>query len=100
MDDKKKNPDMGNFALICPILSQPFLFQQWMLHGDRGPPIFAATFTYLRHRADRCPSVFANHSSHSPWQRRRRARKKQSTIERTTLYIRRHDHMIILLNVD
>jgi hypothetical protein len=42
---------------------------------------------HLRHRLDGCPSVFANLSAHSPQWQWWQTRKKQSTIERPTLYI-------------
>ncbi len=62
---------------------------EWCLGGKRSPRrqrIRSSPPLYFRHSLDCCLADFANLSAHSPQWRRRRARKKQSTIERPTLY--------------
>jgi hypothetical protein len=63
---------------------------EWYLGGKRTPRrqrIRSSPPLYFRNSLGRCLADFANLSAHSPQWRRRRARKKLSTIHRPTLYL-------------
>jgi hypothetical protein len=62
---------------------------EWCLGGKRSPRrqrIRSSPPQYFRNSLGRCLADFANLSTHSPQKRRRRVRKKQSTIDCPTLY--------------
>jgi hypothetical protein len=63
---------------------------EWCLGGKRSPRrqrVRLSLLLYFCNSLGRCLADFTHLSAHSPQQRRRRVRKKQSMIDRPTLYV-------------